>query len=136
MKKKLIAALCLVLCVLLGAGAGYLMGHDGLRRSVLDSLFGQWSLEQVDRIANESDAAVLAEAYYNDNFNPDGKDPRLTAKAFYIPEVGSWLVILAPENYVLAKNKSFSTLTDLWSVSTYSLHIRAKDGMILSIDFE
>ena len=135
MKKKLLSALCLILCVLLGIGTGYIAGHAGLCRSILGPVLQQWGFEQKDRITDAEAACALAEAYYRENFDPDGKDPRLADKAIHIPPVGGWLVTLLPEGYVLASEKSFSTLTGSWNGSTYYVDILAEDGAVLGISF-
>ena len=47
MKKKLTAALCLILCVLFGGGIGYIFGNPECRYQVLNSLPAQWGVEAI-----------------------------------------------------------------------------------------
>ena len=45
MKKKLIAALYLILCILIGGGIGYILGNPECRYSVLSALPEQWGIK-------------------------------------------------------------------------------------------
>ena len=136
MKKKLTAALYLLLCVLFGGGIGYIFGNPECRYTVLSALPEQWGIEasKPQLVSDEATAFALAEEYYRKNFDPDGKDPRLADRAYYIPQVQSWNVNLMPEGYVLAARKSYSTLTTPNS-GYYSIDIRAEDGAVLGIHF-
>ena len=136
MKKKLTAALCLLLCVLLGGGIGYILGNPECRYQALNILPAQWGVEAIkpQLVADEKTASALAEEYYRKNFDPDGKDPRLTEKVYYIPNVQMWFVYLRPEKYVLASRESFSTLTTPLTGS-YVVEILAEDGTVVSMDF-
>ncbi|MBQ2955519.1 MAG: hypothetical protein IJE08_03570 [Clostridia bacterium] len=137
MKKKLTAAFCLILCVLLGGGIGYILGNPECRYQVLNILPAQWGVEAIkpQLVADEETASALAEEYYRKNFDPDGKDPRLANQAYYIPQVQSWKVLLMPEGYVLAARESYSTLITPNS-GYYSIDIRAEDGAVLGISFD
>ena len=136
MKKKLTAALCLLLCVLFGGGIGYIFGNPECRYSVLSALPEQWGVEVINPqlVSDEATAFAIAEEYYRKNFDPDGKDPRLADRAYYIPQVQSWHVVLMPE-YVLAARESISTLTTPYS-GYCSIVIRAEDGVVLGIHFD
>ena len=137
MKKKLIAALYLILCILIGGGIGYILGNPECRYSVLSALPEQWGIKasKPQLVADEATASALAEEYYRKNFDPDRKDPRLTENARYIPQIQAWFVHLMPENYVLASRGSFSTLTSSLSGS-YMVEILAEDGTIVRIHFD
>ena len=136
MKKKLAVAICLLLCVLFGGGIGYIFGNPECRYSVLSALPEQWGFEasKPQLVSDEATAFAIAEEYYRKNFDPDGKDPRLADRAYYIPQVQSWKVLLLPE-YVLAARESISTLTTPYS-GYYSIDIRAEDGAVLGIHFD
>ena len=137
MKKKLTAALCLLLCVLFGGGIGYVLGNPECRYSVLSALPEQWGIEVINPqlVSDEATAFAIAEQYYRKNFDPDRKDPRLADRAYYIPQVQSWHVVLMPEGYVLAARESYSTLTAPYS-GYCSINIRAEDGVVLGIHFD
>ena len=134
MRKKLIAALCLILCVLLGAGIGYAIRDAGYHNQIKRlSSQHRFDLSNPPLIADAETASRLAETYYQSNFNQNGKDPRLAQSARYIPQIGTWTVLLMPEEYVLAMRESFSTV--MMVGNSCSVTIQASDGTILSIEF-
>lgn len=137
MKNKLTAALCLVLCILVGGSVGYIAGNPEYRYGVLSALPGQWEIKasKPQLVADAETASALAEEYYRKNFDPQEKDPRLAEKARYIPQIQAWFVYLMPENYVLASRESFSTLASSLSGS-YMVEILAGDGTIVGIHFD
>ena len=137
MKKKLTAALCLILCILMGGGIGYILGNPECRYQALNILPEQWGIEasKPQLIADEATASTLAEEYYRKNFDLQGKDPRLAEKARYVPQIQAWFVYLMPENYVLASRESFNPLTSSLSGS-YMVEILAGDGTIVGIHFD
>ena len=106
MKKKLLAALCAVLCILLGTGAGYLIGQAEYQ-SRIDCLYDQAALPPGPSplIADAQAASALGEAYYRENVEPDGSDPRLTSSVYYAPQSGIWNVCLMEEDYVLKQRE-------------------------------
>ena len=134
MKKKLTAALCAVLCVLLGAGAGYLIGQTE-HQSRIDRMYNQTAFPPGSSplIADAQAAAALAEAYYRENVDPDGSDPRLASSVYYSPQSGIWNVGLSEEDRVLKEREG--SFDDMWVGGSFDMDILAADGTILSAQY-
>ena len=132
--KKLLAALCAVLCVLLGTGAGYLIGQTEYQ-SRIDHLYDQaaFSPGPSPLIADAQAASVLAETYYRENVDPDGSDPRLTDFVYYASQSGIWNVCLMEEDYVLKHREG--SLDYMIVGGSYDMDILAADGTILSAQY-
>ena len=129
--KKLIAAFCAVLCILLGTGAGYLIGQAEYQ-SRIDRVYDQaaFSPGPSPLIADAQAAAALAETYYRENVDPDGSDPRLADSISYNLPSETWSICLMPEDYVLKLREDF--FADLMVGGSYEIDIWAKDGTVLS----
>ena len=132
--KKLIAALCAVLCILLGTGAGYLIGQAEYQ-SRIDRMYDQAAFppDSSPLIADAQAAAELAEAYYRENVDPDGSDPRLTYSVYYAPQSGIWNVCLMEEDYVLKQREG--SLDYMRLGDSYDMDILAADGTIISAQY-
>ena len=132
MKKKLIFALCAVLCVLLGAGAGYLIGQAEYSSSPFSDILSELGFDKDNPplIADADAAAALAEAYYRENVDQDGSNPRLAGIIAYAPQAKIWRVSLSPEEEVLKEREAFPTHMTVGD--SYDLQILAADGTILS----
>ncbi|MBQ2955520.1 MAG: hypothetical protein IJE08_03575 [Clostridia bacterium] len=134
MKKKLTAALCAALCLLLGTGAGYLIGQAE-HQSRFDRMYDQaaFSPGSSPLIADAQAAAALAETYYRENVDPDGSDPRLVSSIFYLSQSGIWSVCQMPEYYVLKQREG--SLDYMMVGGSYDMEILAADGTILSAQY-
>ena len=134
MKKKLLAALCAVLCILLGTGAGYLIGQAEYQ-SRIDCLYDQAAFPPGPSplIADAQAASALGEADYRENVDPDGSDPRLTYSVYYAPQSGIWNVCLMEEDYVLKQREG--SLDYMIVGDSYDMDILAADGTIISAQY-
>ena len=132
--KKLIAAFCAVLCILLGTGAGYLIGQAEYQ-SRIDRVYDQAAFSSCPSplIADAQAASALGEAYYRENVDPDGSDPRLTYSVYYAPQSGIWNVCLMEEDYVLKQREG--SLDYMMVGGSYDMDILAADGTIISAQY-
>ena len=134
MKKKLIAALCAVLCILLGTGAGYLIGQAEYQ-SRIDRLSDQAGFDPHNPplITDGNTVTALAESYYRETIDPDGSDPRLAHFVRFHPQSGTWSACLMEEDYVLKLREG--SVDYMIVGNSYDMEILAEDGTILSVQF-
>lgn len=134
MKKRLIAALCLLLCTLLSGVIGYSVGNAEYQ-SRIDALSDQAGFDPNNPplIADADTAAARAEAYYREIIDPDGSDPRLAFFVTFYPQSKTWNVCLSPEDYVLKQREG--SIDYMMVGDSYDMEILAEDGTILRAQF-